>query len=134
MMGTGIHIGCGNCKYNGSFMLGTGDYYVLIENCLEALPEKSAGEINTLLKKKAVKDFTFEYKLFQCDNCTLLFDHGDLIIDFENQTPYLNAIECPSCHENMRNKVQPKKQIHELTCPLCSKDDALTLAAQMDWD
>lgn len=133
-MGTGINIGCGNCKYDENFMLGTGEYYVSVENCLEALPEISAEDIKALLKKDSVKDFTFAYKLFQCDNCSLLFDHGDLKIDFKNQKDYLNPIECPSCENNMRNKVQPKKDIEELTCPKCSKEGTLSLNAQMDWD
>lgn len=134
MMGTGINIGCGNCKYNDSFMLGTGEYYVLVENCLEALPEKSAEEIKVLLDEYPLADFTFEYKLFQCDKCTLLFDHGDLRIDFEGQETYLNSIACPSCENDMRRQAQFKKQIHELTCPLCSEKGALSLTAQMDWD
>lgn len=133
-MGTGINIGCTNCKYNGAFMLGTGEYYVLVDNCLAALPEESAEEIKALLKKHSMKDFTFEYKLFQCDNCSLLFDHGDLEIQFENQAPYLNTIECRSCQEDMRQTDQSEKQIDELTCPLCSEEGTLELTAQMDWD
>lgn len=134
IMGTGINIGCKNCKYNSAFMLGTGEYYVLVENCLDALPEESAEEISVLLKKHTMEDFTFAYKLFQCDHCTLLFDHGDLEIQFENQDTYLNPIACPSCHEDMRQTDQDEKQIDELICPLCSEEGTLELTAKMDWD
>lgn len=133
-MGTAINVTCGKCKYNGSFMLGTGKYYALVENCLEALPEKRVDEVSPLLQKYPMKDYTFEYKLFQCDNCSFLFDHGNLKVTFENQLTYLNQIECPACQKDMSDKNTPIDRIHELLCPICEHKGKMILSGAMDWD
>jgi len=133
-VGTAINVSCGKCRYNGSFMLGTGKYYVLVENCLEALPEKNVDEVNSLLSKYPLKNFTFEYELYQCDHCTFLFDHGDLQIFFENGMTYVNKIDCPACQHDMSNQHTPIEKIHELTCPICLYQGEMSLTAEMDWN
>lgn len=133
-MGTAINVKCGKCNYNGSFMLGTGKYYALVENCLEALPEKRADELYPLLEKYPIKDFTFEYRLFQCDDCLFLFDHGRLNVVFENQRAYLNQVECPSCQKDMNHKHIPIDKINEITCPICTHTGEMSLTDQMEWE
>src|SRR5690625_1970823 len=114
-MGTGINVQCVQCRYNGSFMLGTGAYYVLIENCLEAMPTKRVNEVNPLLQKYTMKNFEFAYKLFQCDDCLFLFDHSTLEVIFDNQMIYANRIECPACKKDLTDHHTSVEQIHELT-------------------
>jgi len=133
-MGTAINIECGKCKYNGSFMLGTGKYYALVENCLEALPAKRVDEVNPLIHKYPLSDYTFEYKLFQCDNCSFLFDHGNLKLIFKNQMTYLNQVECPACQKDLSHQNTPIDRIPELTCPICEQQGEMTLTGKMAWD
>jgi len=115
-------------------MLGTGKYYVFVENCLEALPNKRAHEVNLLIDNYPLKDYTFEYQLFQCDNCTFLFDHRYLQVNFKNQMTYLSKIQCPACQKNMSQKNIFVDRIHELTCPICQYGGEMSLTGEMDWD
>lgn len=133
-MGTAINVECRKCRYNGSFMLGTGDYYVLIENCLEALPEVRTSEVNQLIKKHPMKGFTFDFQLFQCGHCSFLFDQGILEVSFENAETYRNKVECPACQKDLEYENTPKENIAELTCPICLSDDEMALAGEMDWE
>lgn len=133
-LGTAINVECGRCRYNGSFMLGTGGYYVLIENCLEALPEKRTEEVNQLIEKHPIRSYTFEFQLFQCQHCIFLFDQGILQVNFENDITYCNRVECPACQKDLHYKNTPKDKIHELICPICHGTDEMSLAGEMKWE
>lgn len=132
-MGTGINVQCIQCRYNGSFMLGTGSYYVLMDNCLEAMPARIVKEVKTLMQKHTIMDFKFDYKLYQCDDCLFLFDHGTLKVEFVNNRIYENKVKCPACENELTGKHTPIEQIHDLTCPICQESE-LYLFGQMDWD
>lgn len=133
-MGLAINIECERCRYHGSFMLGTGNFYTDLENCLEAFPPERVGNAAAIFKENLIRSYVFSYHLFQCTDCYFLFDYGDLRVVFENDKMYLQPIECPRCQKDMRGKDTPIEEVHHLTCPVCLHQGGMFLVETMEWD
>lgn len=77
-------------------MLGIGGSYVTIPQILSHFQGEYEKEIERILIRHSGY-YNFERKLFQCTNCSYLFDHGYLEFYKEKEFSCLSKIKCPSC-------------------------------------
>jgi len=113
-------------------MLGTGGNYITIPHILSYFPKEFEKEIERIVIHNFGK-YDFERKLFQCSNCSYLFDHGYIEIPNDTNFSCLSMIKCPAC-KRKNSKIIPQLEIQNISCPKCHHKGTLDSYLNMLWD